>query len=68
MYVCVYPLPGQIFGHLFVGAGDKGSGVCARVGVGLGRHGERSQSHSPQQREHQHTKQRNLWGCHGNRG
>lgn len=67
MYVCVYPLPGQIFGHLFVGAGDKGSGVCARR-VGLGRHGERSQSHSPQQREHQHTKQRNLWGCHGNRG
>ena len=44
--------PGQVLGHLVVGAGDECCGVHARR-VRLGCHGKRPQSHRPQDLVHQ---------------
>lgn len=52
-------LPGQVFGHGVIGAGDEGCRVSPG-GIRFGRHGERTQSHSPQQREHQRTQNHRL--------
>lgn len=63
--VCVYcgvVLPGQFFGDGVIGAGDESCRVSPG-GIRFGRHGERTQSYSPQQREHQHA-QKHCLGTH----